>query len=109
MPKAVQDDLIGVLAENGRITGDDVHAANSVSVAAATAGMADLFEALPEATAEPAPELAEARLREQVTAAMRDVLRSYLGAIDLAAWCECAERAWDEEMGDTGHGRTAAD
>jgi ParB/RepB/Spo0J family partition protein len=108
MPAAVQTDLVETLAETGKITGDDVQAANSVNVAAAVAGMGDLFadlaESLPAALASD-----EERVRRQVTDAMRDVLRAYGGAIDLAAWCECAERAWDEETGETGHGRTAAD
>jgi ParB/RepB/Spo0J family partition protein len=104
LPAAVQTGLVETLVETGRITGDDVHQATSVGVATAVAEIGDLFADLPA----PAPaEPNGALVRRRLTDALRDVLRSYGGAVDLAAWCACAERAWDEEKME--HGRTAAD
>ena len=97
LPATAQAGLTGRLHEQGRITGDDVHEANSVGVAAAMEELSDLF-AGPMATG-PAPAPDAGSVLDNVTGAMRDLLRAYAGAIDLAGWRLCAGRAWRDETG----------
>jgi len=94
MPADVQRSLESVLLETGRVTGDDVHEANSVGVATAVAEMDDIFAGLDEP---PAPKPADPF--EMVVAELRPILRTYWPSVrTVDDWKRAIDRAYHEEI-----------
>ena len=92
LPRHVQDALAGMLAQHGRITGDDVAEAVSVGVTTAVESLGDLFGAIPgPGTSDP---------RDRMWDSLRDVLRAYAGQVTYDGWIAAAAQTWTREYGE---------
>lgn len=94
LPAKRQEALAELLDKKGKITGEDVDAANREGVGAALASLdPDLFGAPEPETAEEPVELTP---QDRLRAALRDVAMSQYGIVDGKAWRAACAAVWKE-------------